>query len=161
MPFKQLQSTKDKALKRVSDWIEKYASSGAKETLIKSVLQALPVYAMGIFKFPASLCEELSHIIRNFWCGDEDERRKTHWLAWDKLTRPKGEGGMGFRDLHLFNLALLGKHGWRFLRNPTSLCARVMKGRYFPDSDFMQASAPKAASATWRVIIAGREALLA
>ena len=60
------QSTKEKALKILSDWIEKYASSGAKETLIKSVLQALPVYAMGIFKFPASLCEELSHIIRNF-----------------------------------------------------------------------------------------------
>lgn len=56
----KFQSTKDKALKWLSDWIEKYASSGAKEIQIKAVLQALPVYAMGIFKFPASLCEELS-----------------------------------------------------------------------------------------------------
>ena len=62
----KFQSTKGKVLKILSDWIEKYASSGAKETLIKSVLQPLPVYAMGIFKFPASLCEELSHILRNF-----------------------------------------------------------------------------------------------
>lgn len=68
---------------------------------------------------------------------------------------------MGFCDLHMFNLALLGKNGWRFLTNPTSLCARVMKGRYFPDTDFLHATAPKAASATWRAIIAGREALLA
>ena len=99
----KFQSTKDKALKILSDWIEKYASCGAKETLIKSVLQALPVYAMGIFKFPASLCEELSQIIRNFWWGDEENRRKTDWLAWDKMTKPKAEGGMGFRDLRLFN----------------------------------------------------------
>lgn len=41
---------------------------------------------------------------------------------------------MGFRDLHLFNLALLGKHVWRFMKNPNSLCARVMKGRYSPAS---------------------------
>ena len=48
----KFQSTKDKVLKRVSDYIEKYASSGAKEIQIKSVIQAIPVFAMGIFKFP-------------------------------------------------------------------------------------------------------------
>ena len=91
MKADKFQSTKDKALKRVSDWIEKYASSGVKELQIKSVVHALPVFAMGIFKFPTSLCEELSQIIRNFWWGDEENRKKTHWLAWDKMTRPKGE----------------------------------------------------------------------
>ena len=81
MKVGKFQSTKDKALKRASDWIEKYVSSGIKENQIKAVLQALPVYAMGIFKFPASLCDELAQIIRNFWWGDEEDRRKTHWLA--------------------------------------------------------------------------------
>ena len=61
---------------------------------------------------------------------------------------------MGFRDLHMFNLALLGKHGWHFMTNPTSLCARVMKGRYFLDTDFLHASA------TRRAIISRRESLL-
>ena len=126
----KFQYTKEKALKILSEWVEKYASCGANKTLIKSILQALPVYAMGIFKFPASLCEELSHIIRNFWWGDEDDRRKTHWLAWDKLTRPKGEGGMGFRNLRLFNQALLTKKAWRLVVNPESLCAKMMKGHY-------------------------------
>ena len=56
----KFQSSKDKALRRLSDWIEKYASSGVKEIQIKSVIQALPVFAMSIFKFPVSLCEDLS-----------------------------------------------------------------------------------------------------
>ena len=86
----KFQYTKDMFLKRLSDWIEKYASCGVKEDLIKTIIQDLPMYAMGIFKFPVSLCEELSQIIRNFWWGDEKEGRKTHWLVWDKLTRPKG-----------------------------------------------------------------------
>jgi hypothetical protein len=64
---------------------------------------------------------------------------------------------MGFRDLHLFNLALLGKHGWRFMTNANSLCARVLKGRYFLSCDFMAATVPRSASATWRAIVAGRK----
>lgn len=30
----------------------------------------------------------------------------------------KSKGGLGFRDLYGFNLALLGKHVWNFLNNP-------------------------------------------
>jgi hypothetical protein len=67
--------------------------------------------------------------------------------------------GMGFRDMHAFNLALLGKQGWRLLTSPNSLCAQVLKGRYYPDRDFMEATAPRAASRTWRAILAGRRAL--
>ena len=66
---------------------------------------------------------------------------------------------MGFRNLQLFNLALLGKHGWRLVTNPHSLCARVLKEKYFPNTDFWEASAHSHASATWRAILAGREAL--
>jgi hypothetical protein len=48
----------------------------------------------------------------------------------------KLQGGIGFRDLRLFNLAMLGKQGWRLIENPDSLCARVLKGRYFNGVDF-------------------------
>ena len=84
-----------------------------------------------------------------FWWSGSLDRSSLHWVAWDKLASPKARGGMGFRDLELFNLALLGKHGWRFITNPNSLCARVMKGRYFPDCEFMEATVPQSASAIW------------
>ena len=66
---------------------------------------------------------------------------------------------MGFRDLRLFNLAMLGKQGWRLMTRPDSLCTKVLKGRYFHDSDFLSASRKKHASHTWRAILAGREVL--
>lgn len=66
---------------------------------------------------------------------------------------------MGFRDLRCFNLAMLGKQGWRLLIRADSLCARVLKGRYFHDSDFVHARRKKHASNTWQAILAGREAL--
>lgn len=87
------------------------------------------------------------------------KRRKMHWHSWSELSRSKLKGGMGSRDLQEFNLAMLGKQGWRLLTNPTSLCARVLKGKYFPHGDFMSARQEKNSSHTWRAILSDREAL--
>jgi hypothetical protein len=35
-------------------------------------------------------------------------------------------------DLKFFNDAMLGKQAWRLFANPTNMCARVLKRRYFP-----------------------------
>jgi hypothetical protein len=82
-----------------------------------------------------------------------------HWLSWDKLTASKCQVGMGFKDLECFNIALLGKQAWRLVMNPNSLCARVLQSRYYRDRSFIEATAPRGASETWRAILAGREAL--
>jgi hypothetical protein len=59
----------------------------------------------------------------------------------------------------MFNLVMLGKQGWRLINNPDSLYARVLKGRYYRDSDFLAATRRKHASQTWRAILAGRDVL--
>ncbi|XP_071680384.1 uncharacterized protein [Lolium perenne] len=64
---------------------------------------------------------------------------------------------MGFRDMVLFNQAMLGRQAWRLLTEPDSLCARVLKGRYFPDTDFWNATKPRSSSYTWRSILFGKE----
>jgi hypothetical protein len=56
---------------------EEYVGRG-KEVLIKSVAQAIPVYVMGIFKLPRTLCDEMTQLIHYFWWGDDSEHRKIH-----------------------------------------------------------------------------------
>lgn len=76
------------------------------------------------------------------------------------LCVPKEHGGLGFRDLHAFNLALLAKQGWRILENPSSLIAPIYKARYFPQSSFWEAQDPVFPSYSWCNIWATRDLLL-
>jgi hypothetical protein len=82
-----------------------------------------------------------------------------HWKKWIDLIRPKAAGGMDFRDIQKFNLAMLGKQELRIMSNPSSLCARVLKGRYFPNGDFLSARKKKNSSHSWCAILAGRAVL--
>lgn len=51
-----------------------------------------------------------------------------YWTKCANLCRPKGVGGLGFRNLSAFNKALLVKQVWRIIQSPNSLMARVLKG---------------------------------
>lgn len=77
--------------------------------------------------------------MRSFWWGQRDKKRKLAWIAWAKMCKPKADEGMGFKDLKAFTLVLLAKKGWRLTQNLESLAHKVLKTKYFLESDFMGA----------------------
>ena len=150
---------KDRVWRRLQGWKEKLLSQAGREVLIKAVIQAIPSYAMSCFKFPAGLCAELSSMVARYWWGQRGSERKIHWLSRQKLIKHKKEGGIGFRDLQLFNQALLARQGWRLLQHPSSLVCRVLKAKYFPHTSFLDAQIPCNASFIWRSICGAKEVL--
>jgi len=77
--------------------------------LIKAVVQAIPTFTKSCFKLPIGLCDEIEKLIQRFWWGQRGDRRKIHWVKCEDMCEPKSEGGMGFKELALFNDALLAK----------------------------------------------------
>jgi hypothetical protein len=123
---------KDRIWKRFKGWMEMLLSVGGKDVLIKAVAQAIPTFSMSCFKLPRGLCDHINGLLRNFWWGSKEGKRKTCWVAWDEMTKPKYLGGLGFRDIELFNLALLARQAWRLIQEPNTLSARILKVVYFP-----------------------------
>ena len=94
-------------------------------------------------------CEKMKSNTANHWWDFEDNTRKMYQRSWEWISAPKSFGGMGFRFV-LFNQAMLGKQCCWLITNPSSLCARVLRGRYYPNSDFLTVVKPLSASFTWR-----------
>lgn len=154
--FEKTEMTFSKTLQpAIKGWGEKLLSKAGKEVLIKAVLQSIHTYIMSCFMLPGYLVRSIETSIRNFWWGT-GTKRSIAWLPWSHLCQTKAKGGLGFRDLKSFNLALLAKQCWRLVTNLDSLMGRILKARYFPNSSFMEASMESRPSATWRSILQAR-----
>ncbi|XP_010474601.1 PREDICTED: uncharacterized protein LOC104754160 [Camelina sativa] len=148
---------KERMHQKVNGWQSLFLSPGGKEVLLKAVAMALPTHTMSCFKLPTAICKQLTSVMSDFWWQNKQDSRGMHWTAWEKLSKPKAVGGLGFRDIEDFNLALLGKQLWRMITHKDSLLARVYKSRYFKHSDPLSASLGNRPSFAWRSIHASQK----
>ena len=137
----------------------KILSQAGREVLIKVVVQAIPTYTMCCFKLPVGLCDEIKKLICRFWGGQREDRRKIHWVKWEDMCEPKSKGGMGFKELSLFNDALLAKQTWRLLHNQNSSFYIVFKSKFFPNYSIVDAKEGLGGSYTWKSILKGMEVI--
>ncbi|XP_019168373.1 PREDICTED: uncharacterized protein LOC109164072 [Ipomoea nil] len=146
----------DKIKQRIGSWNKRLLTQAGKEILLKSVAQAMPTFSMSVFLLPVSICTAIERIMNRYWWGSGTDRG-IHWKAWDKLCVPKKHGGLGFKDLRAFNLAMLGKQAWRLLTNTDSLVAKIYKARYYPKDTFLEATIGNNPSFCWRSIMAAKD----
>lgn len=77
-------------------------------------------------------------------------------MCWSRLTDSKFNGGMGFRNLRDFNIAMLGNQAWRLLTRPEKLLSRIFKARYYPSGSFLSAKLGSSPSYIWRSVLAAQ-----
>ncbi|XP_024044748.1 uncharacterized protein LOC112100221 [Citrus clementina] len=146
---------KDNVWQQLQRWNQKFLSKAGKEIILKTVAQTIPNYAMNIYLLHVDLCKELEIMMNSFWWGTKrNEDRGIHWRRWDSMCKPKSFGGIGFKKIRDFNIAMLGKQCWKLMTNPQSLVARILKAKYYPRSVFIEASVGFNPSYTWRSIMA-------
>ncbi|KAL6195493.1 hypothetical protein ACLB2K_031112 [Fragaria x ananassa] len=73
----------------------------------------------------------------------------------------KKDGGLGFRDLEVFNQALLAKTVWRIVLCPDSMVNKVIRAKYVGNGDWAAAGICVKPSQVWRGLVWGKELLCA
>lgn len=117
--------------------------------MIKNVTNALPVHHMISFKLPDATINSLNSTQQKFWRKKKINKGKPA-ISWKKVSKPKEEGGLGFRDLKLFNRALLAKSAWKLCTDDTSICALSLKARYFSDGKVFNIKDNPNSTWSWR-----------
>lgn len=144
---------------KLQGWNNKSISRGGKMVLLKTAAQSIPTFWMNLFQIPNEVCQGIQKIMNAFWWGSGGGGKGIRWLAWERMCAAKEGGGLGFRDLSKFNLAMLAKQGWRLVNNENPLVTRIMKAKYFPRSDFLNASMGANPSYMWRSLMAAQKVI--
>lgn len=57
---------KERVISRMGGWKEKFLNQARKEVMLKSVILALPTYAMSYCKLPKALCKDICREMARF-----------------------------------------------------------------------------------------------
>jgi hypothetical protein len=91
---------------------------------------------------------------RNFLWGGGLEVKKMCWVSWDRICQPKEKGGLGIKNMELFNSSLLCKWKWRCLEDRANPWNELLRFRYgSPVANFLHNEGKerlKHASIWWR-----------
>lgn len=60
-------------------------------------------------------------IMREFCGSKKGEQNKIAWVRWKDVCCPRSHGGLGIKDLKLFNETLLAKWRWHLFHQRNTL----------------------------------------
>jgi len=105
-PFKAKSSWDEvvgKIERRLASWKRLYLSKGGRVTLIKNTLFNLPMYFLSLLPIPSSVASRIEKLYQDFLWGGIGEEFKFHLVNWSKVCSPISSGGLGIRNLRIFN----------------------------------------------------------
>lgn len=80
-------------------------------------------------------------------------------MSWELLCETEEAGGLEFKKLRTFNISMLAKQAWRLVNNANPFVTSIMRARYFPKLNFLDAKSGANPSYAWRSILAAQGAV--
>lgn len=96
---------------KLQNWSNRTMSKACKCTLLKTSAQCVPNFWTNLLLISNEICENIEVLFNGFWWGYGQENKGIRWKSWDKMCKPKGVGGLGFKELKKFNISMLAKQG--------------------------------------------------
>lgn len=137
---------------RMVGWKMHLLSYAGRLALIKSMLISLPVYFMSIAQLLTATIKAINKLMRDFLWGKLGGERYMVPIAWHKVCCASDEGGLGIRDVELFNKSLLLKVVWQLTQNQDRIWVKVMRAKYYPRGGLWNVKGIAGSSKLWKTI---------
>ena len=93
----------------------------------------MPIYHSSILLASGMVIRKMEGLLRNFlWEGGKGNEKKLHLVSWNKIQKPRNEGGLQLRNLATQNLALGANLLWQIVTGKDSWSKKVLQKKYFP-----------------------------
>lgn len=97
---------------RLSSWSAKSLSFAGRLLLIKTVITGITTFWCTMFILPQACVKHINSLCGVFlWKGDIEEHYAAR-ASWKVVTKPKQEGGLGIKNLSIWNKACCLKLIW-------------------------------------------------
>lgn len=103
----------EKIADKLSGWKAGLMNRAGRATLVRFVLAAIPVYLLIAMNIPKWFIKAVQKIQKGFlWQGKEKVNSRCYLVAWTKVARPLGLGGLGIPNLETLSWALQMRWQW-------------------------------------------------
>lgn len=150
---KEIGRLKDRVQSRLEGWKAQLLFRAGKATLIRSVIQAIPIYSFSTFKVHVTLCDSLDSLVSRFWWSNSPKRIGIAWKAWRDLCTAKEQGGLGFKSFKDINSSLFAKLAWKMATRDNVLWEYILRAKYLKGSSFFAYKRKPGDSFVWKGIL--------
>lgn len=140
---------------KLEGWKAKLLFRRGRVTLLKLVINSLPIYFMSLFKISHGIPDEIKKLQRCFLWGGANNNRGMHFIRWDIVCHEKKNEGLGLVDLETKNRSLLTKWIWRYGNEREHIWRKIVtaKNDYDPHALLPKATVSRNCSKVWKYII--------
>ncbi|KAL2929855.1 hypothetical protein RDABS01_035265 [Bienertia sinuspersici] len=137
---------------RVRNWQSRHISYVGRLQLVNAILLSICNYWMQVFILPAGVLKEVNRICRRFLWEGHMNGQKPGYVAWEKVCNSKTEGGLGIKDIALWNTIAVAKFVWQIAEKKDSLWVKWVHSVYIKEKNLWEYKPSVLASWVWRSI---------
>ncbi|XP_043697190.1 uncharacterized protein LOC122647970 [Telopea speciosissima] len=150
----------DLVRRKLEGWKARFLSYAGRLQLLASVLQGSYIYWAGIFGLPGNVITKLESMFSNFLWSGPSLQRKTHFISWDAICKPKSEGGLGIKRIKDMNIAGIMKQIWWIASKQDRLWVKWVQQRYLKQESLWTVKGLNNCSWVWRKVLKYRDKAL-
>lgn len=143
----------EKMVGRIKTWSSKHLSYAGRCVLINAVLVAIQAYWSQILILPARIIKEIKQVCRAFLWRGKEEFLGPGAVAWSSICKAKSGGGLGFKDVKVWNKAAVFKHIWAIAEKKDSLWLKWIHHEYLKRDGIWEHEAPAHSTWQWKKMI--------
>ncbi|XP_074271105.1 uncharacterized protein LOC141595030 [Silene latifolia] len=145
---------------RINDYGARKFSYSGRLVLVQAVLSSLHSYWASMFVLPKGIIARIEATCRNFLWNNSADYRRVLLVAWDKVCRPKEEGGLGLKDQEAMNKAMVGSLVNWVAEQKNTIWVNWVQQNYLKGKDWMDYKPTTNSSWVWRRICRVKQELL-